>query len=518
VRAVIGGVLISIASGLSSSGRTRHPLNLRKCWPSVVFALGLILCAAVCSPDFGVAQSGSSWVSDGESVVHVSVTVNKSRTFHIHRRFKHAVVGAPDILDAMPVSDRTLYLLGKKIGTTNVSVFADNGDLIGVIDVVVDADVGDLRRKIDARGGGAGIRVSSEGGQVVLSGTARDAVAADRAVALAKALSPNTAVVNAMTVAPSQQVMLKVRFLEATREAQRSLGVNWFVGSGQSGGTTGTGSVTPGTSGGIPVFQTVSTLANGGSPFGVLLANLVNSGTKVDVLVSALETKGMVRQLAEPDLVALSGDKASFLAGGEFPVPIIGATSSGFTTPSIQYKSFGVELDFEPTVLANGVINLRLVPSVSELDFTNAVTISGTTIPALTKREARTTIELRDGQSFAIAGLLQATNSGLISQLPWVGSVPVLGTLFRSTGYQQNETDLVVIVTPHLVRPATPGERLATPLDSRAPGNDIDAFLMGQLERRKPVGGSPAPGDVAGPYGHIIPTIDAAAPMPPPGR
>jgi pilus assembly protein CpaC len=483
-------------------------------------AVAIILAAVLSLSQSVAAQGGRGWVTDGESVVQVSVTVNKSHTFHIARRFKHAVVGAPDILDAMPVSDRTLYLLGKKIGTTNVSVFADNGDLIGVLDVVVEADVGDLRRKIDARGEGGGIRVASENGQVVLSGTARDAVAAERAVALAKALSPHTPIVNAMMVAPSQQVMLKVRFLEATRDAQRNLGVNWFVGTGnQTGAVTGLGTVTPGTNGGLPVFQTIGTLANGGAPFGVLLANLVNKGTTVDVLVSALETKGLVRRLAEPDLVALSGDKASFLAGGEFPVPIIGATTAGFATPSIQYKPFGVELDFEPTVLANGVINLRLVPSVSELDFTNAVTISGTTIPSLTKREARTTIELRDGQSFAIAGLLQSNNTGLISQLPWIGSVPVLGTLFRSTSYQQHETDLVVIVTPHLVRPAAPGERLASPLDQRLPGNDIDAFVMGQFERSKQYADfTTARGDLQGPYGHIIPIMQGTPPVPPDAR
>jgi pilus assembly protein CpaC len=488
-------------------------LRRRRGGIAIVSAVVILFAAVTLFSQRGAAEIGRSWVSDGESVVQTSVTVNKSRTFHIHRRFKHAVVGAPDILDAMPVSDRTLYLLGKKIGTTNVSVFADNGDLIGVLDVVVEADVGDLRRKIDVRGEGGGIRVASENGQVVLSGTARDAVAAQRAVALAKALSPATPVVNAMAVAPSQQVMLKVRFLEATRSAQRDLGVNWSTGSGSRGANTGLGSVAPTNSGGLPLFQSVGTLASGGSPFGVLLASMVNNGASVNVLVSALETKGLIRSLAEPDLVALSGDKASFLAGGEFPVPIIGATTSGFTTPSIQYKSFGVELDFEPTVLANGVINLRLVPSVSELDYSNAVTISGTTIPSLTKREARTTIELRDGQSFAIAGLLQARNAGNISQLPWIGSVPVLGTLFRSTSYQQNETDLVVIVTPHLVRPAAPGEHLASPLDDRLPGNDIDAFINGQLERKKlPADYTTLGGDLQGPYGHIIPVQQGIAP------
>ena len=333
---------------------------------------------------------------------------------------------------------------------------------------------------------------------------------------VAKGLSPETPVINAMRVAASQQVMLKVRFLEVSREGGRQLGVNWFVGSNGRGVTIGAQTpqvgLAPGTgaaagAGGIPLFQTIGSLASSSSgPFGVAIANLVNGGTTVDLMVNALESKGLVRKLAEPDLVALSGDTASFLAGGEFPVPVAQTTSgAGVPVITVLYKPFGVELTFMPTVLANGVINLRLAPSVSELDFVNAVRISGFQIPSLTKRQAKTTIELRDGQSFAIAGLLQKTNRGDISQLPWIGSVPVLGALFRSTGYVQNETDLVIIVTPHLVRPAAPGQQMASPLDATLPGNDVDVFLMGQLERKKRLADYVAAGgDVQGPYGHII--------------
>ena len=186
-------------------------------------------------------------------------------------------------------------------------------------------------------------------------------------------------------------------------------------------------------------------------------------------MISALETKGLVRRLAEPDLVAMSGDEARFLAGGEFPVPQVGATSAGFTTPTFEFKKFGVSLVFVPTVLNAGLINLRIAPEVSELDFANAVTISGTTIPSLVVRNARTTIELRDGQSFAIAGMFQSRNTRSLDQVPWIGSVPILGTLFRSAAFQNNETDLVIIVTPHLVRPATPVDRLASPSTSACP-------------------------------------------------
>jgi pilus assembly protein CpaC len=221
--------------------------------------------------------------------------------------------------------------------------------------------------------------------------------------------------------------------------------------------------------------------------------------------VTALEQKGLIRRLAEPNLIALSGDTARFLAGGEYPVPVPSTTSSGAPTVTIDYKKFGVELAFVPTVLSRGVINLRIEPSVSEPDFANTVTISGTIVPVFTVRNTRTTVELRDGQSFAIAGLLQTKNTRAIQQVPWIGSVPVLGALFRSSDYQQQETDLVVIVTPHLVAPAVPGQRLASPLDERLPSNDVDFFLNGQTEvRKRYTDFVTSGGDLVGPYGHMI--------------
>src|SRR5260370_39551057 len=180
--------------------------------------------------------------------------------------------------------------------------------------------------------------------------------------------------------------------------------------------------------------------------------------------------------------MGMAGDAARFLAGDEFPVPVASTTGvNGIPPVTIEFKKFGVELGFVPTVLSRGVINLRVEPSVSELDFTNAVTIAGTIIPALSTRNARTTVELRDGQSFAIAGLLQTRNRQDVSQVPWIGSVPVLGTLFRSSSYQQQETDLVIIVTPRLVAPAAPRQQLASPPDSRMPANHVEFFLKGQM-------------------------------------
>jgi len=486
------------------STRRRFALLSALCL-TVFSVLGLIISVALAS-----AQAQRAWRSEGEPVRRVVVTLFKSKTFHLDQAFATAVIGSPDIADVLPMSDHSLYIQGKKVGTTNLTVFDQNQKLVTVLDVEVAVDVGNLQEKIQATTGSRGIRVSSSNGQVVLTGQAIDAVAAERAVALAKDFAPG-GVINAMSVAHSQQVLLKVRFLEASREAGRQLGINWMGSnaSGTRGVTTGFGGVTSTgpNAAGIPVFQTAGTLVGTGSPFGVALANVVNGGTNIEVLVTALETQGIVRRLAEPNLMALSGDTARFLAGGEFPVPIAATSANGLVTPTIEFKPFGVRLSFTPVVLSTGIINLKIAPEVSELDFANAVTISGTTVPSLIKRDAVTTVELRDGQSFAIAGLLQSESTRNRSQIPWLGSVPVLGALFSSVSYQKNDTDLVIIVTPHLVQPAAPGQKLATPLDQRLPSNDVDFFVNGQMDVKKDYQGYVTNGgNVDGPYGHLIPS------------
>ena len=204
----------------------------------------------------------------------------------------------------------------------------------------------------------------------------------------------------------------------------------------------------------------------------------IRDSIKADVIVRALEERGLARRLAEPNLVALSGDQASFLAGGEFPFPVA-AENDKIT---IEFKKFGVGLAFTPTVLTQGNINLKIEPEVSELDPTNSIKVNSVEIPSLVVRRASTTIELRDGQSFAIAGLLQSSHVSNQRQLPWVGQVPIIGALFRSAAFQKKETDLVIIVTPRLVKPRVPGEKIATPLDSKLPANDKEFFLKGIQE------------------------------------
>ncbi|APO54449.1 pilus assembly protein CpaC [Bradyrhizobium diazoefficiens] len=499
------------------------------------------------------SSGGGVFVSEMNDVQRVKVVVNKSRTFKVDTAFATIVAGSPDIVDVKSLSDHLIYVQGKQTGTTNVILFDSSMKQIGILDVEVVIDTGNLQQNIRTGTGMQGVRVSASEGQVVLSGTAVDAVAAERAMAIATStVAKGGTVVNAMSVAAPQQVMLEVRFLEVNRDAGRDLGVNLYAANanGTNVGITGQGGVTAagrrpigglntatgplgaggtpvGTppTGSLPVLGTLGTLIGtaGGvapAPFGSLLTSIIrtSNGGSVDLLISALETKGLARRLAEPNLTTLSGDAARFLAGGEFPVPVASTAGTAGLVPTvtIEFKKFGVELAFVPTVLSRGVINLRVEPSVSELDFANAVQIAGTIIPALTRRDARTTVELRDGQSFAIAGLLQTRNRQDVSQLPWIGSVPVIGSLFSSKSYQQQETDLVIIVTPRLVAPAAPGQQLASPLDSRLPANDVDFFLNGQMEVRKRYNDYVnSGGDVKGPYGHII-APELRTPVPPP--
>jgi pilus assembly protein CpaC len=428
----------------------------------------------------------------GGAISRVSVVLNKSESYKVDVPFADVLVGSSDIADVIPLSDRQLYILGKKVGTTNVTLYDRNKRLLSIIDVDVRMDTSQLESKIRSSSGSRNIRVGSIDNKLVLSGTAEDSQALDRAVNVAAGLAPG-GVVNAMNVNGSQQVMLKVRFVEADRSAERALGVKWGVFSGNGNLLASIGRITAG--------------ATGQGATATILSRVISTdSTKVDLVLTALEQQGFVRRLAEPNLVALSGETADFLAGGEFPVPVSASTTNGFPTTTIEFKEFGVGLAFTPTVLAGGVISLKLEPTVSELDYTNAVRLSGVEIPGLVKRRAKTTIELRDGQSFAMAGLLQSQSARTLDQVPWLGSVPVLGALFRSPSFQQKESELVIIVTPYLVKPVPPGKQLRTPLDNTLNANDLDFFLNGRGEIPKrdstlinaqnqdvgPVGGAPA--------------------------
>ena len=399
------------------------------------------------------------------------VVVNKSKVIRLNQPYTEALVGNDKIADVLPLSNRAIYVLGKSIGSTSLAILDENKRVLEIFEVEVTHDLAALKRKLRENVQADGIRVSSANGRILLSGTVPDAIALKKAVAIASQYAPE-AVTNALNVRSTQQVMLEVRFVEASRTAARELGIGWRVrGSRVNTDSGGLASL-------VGNALVTTEVLSGAAPFGSLIANLLSNGTSADLIVRALEERGLARRLAEPNLIALSGDTASFLAGGEYPIPV----SAENDKITIEFKKFGVALAFTPTVLANGLINLKIEPEVSEIDPNTTIEVNNIQIPGLVVRRANTTVELHDGQGFAIAGLLQNNHIKNQAQLPWIGQVPILGTLFRSAEFRKNETDLVIIVTPRLVRPSVPGERLSTPLDDKLASNDRDFFLHGRAE------------------------------------
>ena len=433
-------------------------------------------------------------ISEDSHMGRLRVTVQKSKTIEVDQAFAEVLVGDPEIADVLPMTNHTIYILGKDVGSTNVAIYDKDKALIGILDLEVAYDVGGVSAAIDQSVPSARVRVASVNGRLLLNGTVPDAPALTKVLNLANQFAPN-AVSNALSVGSPQQVMLEVRFIEASRSAGRELGIRWDVAANRFIAASAP-----------PGFGLIS----GAAPFSTIVGSLLSGGIDADIIIDALEEQGLARRLAEPNLVALSGDTASFLAGGEFPIPV-GADDNEIR---IEFKKFGVGLSFTPTVLSKGLINLEIEPEVSQLDPNNTLRLLNAEIPGLIVRRAHTTVELRDGQSFAIAGLLQSDHSKVTSQLPWIGSVPVLGSLFKSSSYQKDETDLVIIVTPRLVRPANPDQQLATPLDNARPGNDVDFFLLGDMEVPNDViSYFESGGQVEGPFGHIIPTSATNSPV-----
>ena len=439
-------------------------------------------------------------VMQGSASSALNVPMNRAVVVESDTPFAELSIANPGIADISTLSDKSIYVLGKTPGRTTLTLLSADGRLISNVEVHVTPDIAEFKERLRQILPGEQIEVRTANDGIVLSGTVSSVAALDRALDLAQRYAPER-VSNLMQVGGTQQVMLKVRFAEMQRSVSKNLSASLGVRSNGStvGGSVGTGSFTaPGSvnaalDGGL--FPTNSG-ASGGVGLGFSAGSL-----QFAVLLEALESKGVVRTLAEPNLTALSGQEAKFLAGGEYPIPVRDENGG----ISVDYKPFGVEMNFTPRVVDGDIINLTINAAVSSIDSTITVQNAGFSINAFKRRETSTTVEMRDGESFAIAGLLQDDFRNLKGQVPWLGEIPVLGALFRSAEYQRAQSELVIIVTPHLVTP-TRGEALALPTDRVRLPTEKEFFLFGKTTGNGPKGaaGEVARQDFSGSYGYVM--------------
>lgn len=461
-------------------------------------AIALALAGTALAPSAATAQV----YGQGGANIHagtVDIAVNKSQVLTADTAIDRAMIGNEEIADILPVSSNSIYVLGKAVGTTSLTLYDRSNRVIAVMDISVGPDVAGLREQMGQLMPGQPVESRVSNGAIVLSGTVSDAGAASRAMQLARAYAPEDKIVNMMTLGGSQQVMLEVRFAEVSRNLGKELGSSIFFGNGNDvQGAIGGGA------GNLPDGNLRLDTITGS--FGVIRGIFGDVfGLTVDATLDALEEKGLAKTLAEPTLIALSGETASFLAGGEFPIPVVqsggGAGQDGNNSITVEFKPFGVSLGFTPTVLSDKVINLVVEPEVSSIDETASININGLQIPGLQTRRASTVLELRDGESFAIAGLLQRDFSTTVNQVPLLGSIPIIGSLFRSSSFQKGETELLIIVTPRLVAPIKP-EQVRLPTDRIYDPSEADVLLLdGEGYKPRPLepitGELPADGETA---------------------
>jgi pilus assembly protein CpaC len=427
----------------------------------------------------------------------------KSAVIDLPTDARDVVVSDPKVADVVLSTPRRIYVLGVGGGQTDAAFFDASGRQLLRLNIRVDQDISALADTLNRVLPGSTIRAEAVNQSIVLSGEVASLAIADKAVRLAQGFTGKPdQVVNMLSIAESEQVMLKVRIVEVQRSIIKQLGVNLSALVANSG-TTGLSLAQAST------FGVNNTLVGGVT--GTLTGTNSNKNgvTSAAATLKAFERVGLVRTLAEPNLTAVSGESAKFLVGGEYPVPS-GRDSTGQVT--IVFKQYGVGLGFTPVVLSKGRISLKLSTEVSEIDNSNTFTLTSSStsttassslvIPGLNVRRAETVVELPSGQSMMIAGLLESTNKSTLDSLPGLMQLPVLGALFRSRDYQQGETELVVIVTPYLVKPALPGQ-LQTPGDGLEMANDLEVNLLGKLN--KSVGRTAPEGKTyQGPFGYVV--------------
>jgi pilus assembly protein CpaC len=456
----------------------------------------LMLLAPLCADSWAARYAAQA----PEETGMLRVVAGKSILLKSAEPVKRVSVAKPEVADFVLISPQELYIMGKAPGVTTLMLWHDKR-LIAVYDVEVAYDISQLKEKLNQLlPGEKDLRVLATNDSLTLSGKVSNTTNLSQALALARAFAPKGQVNNLVEVGGVHQVMLEVRVAEMQRSITRRLGFNIAgVKGGDQFGVTTLGSLTT-------VVKPDS--ANiGVGPLGLFAAPTVNALFRVNHgqwtwtgFIDALREDGLAKVLAEPTLVALSGQSASFLAGGQFPVPV----PQGLGTVAIEYKDFGVRLAFSPTVLSENKITMKVAPEVSELDFSTAIRIEGFVVPGLTTRKAETVIELADGQSFAIAGLLRENIRDAASRYPILGDIPILGALFRSRAFQKNETELVIIATPHIAKPIDMAKQ-PLPTDYYVEPDDTELYLLGLMEGRSKGASQNPQGKFDGEFGHAMP-------------
>jgi len=450
----------------------------------------LILIALTLTPQPAMGQDFGGTVTE-----RVHLTLGHSRLINTPFKVTRVSIGNPKTADVRVFSSRQIYILGKGIGVTNLLI-QGKGDLTKVMDLIVEVDTTLLKEKLNQLLPDEDIQVYASQGGVLLKGEVSSTPVLSTALAIAEPFAPKN-VVNLIQVGGLKQVLLEVRVAEVSRTALNRLNVNFrslfdnffMITNFASGG--GVNELV--TAGGAFVSSEGLIAPN---------TNLIAGSTKLHTLsfIQALKETGLVRILAEPNLIALSGTKATFLAGGEFPIPVPQGNAAG--TYTIEFKKFGVQLSFTPTILDSGKISLVVAPEVSEIDFTTAVQIGGFVVPGVSTRSVSTTVELMDGHTFAIAGLIRDDSRNLVSKFPVLGDIPILGALFRSTEFIRNETELVILVTPRLIKPMGAPETISLPTDRYEVYERQLLGLSPPKETESPARKETLPGGFEGPMGH----------------
>lgn len=408
--------------------------------------------------------------NDGGTVIRVEV--NKGKPIQLNAPASSIAIANPAIADVQVVSPRLLFVNGIGAGETSI-IAVDAGDNVILQGTVsVSHNISRFDRALQDIAPGSKVTATTADNAIILKGKVDSPVVAEQMQRLAAGFlqGEGQSVINLLDTAGSDQVMLKVRIVEVARNELKRFGINWES-------IVNTGNFVFGLGQGRDFLDGTGTVIRDIDGDNSLLIGASGSDYSINAVIDALEEDGLVSVLAEPNLTTRSGMQASFLAGGEIPIPVSGEED----TVTIEYREFGVSLQFTPVVLSKDKISLTVLPEVSALDYNNGVDANDFTIPALTTRRAQTTVDLGSGQTFAVAGLLRNDQSNQISKFPILGDVPILGALFRSSEFQNNQTELVILVTPYIVKPVDDASKLATPLDGYVPATDAERILLGKL-------------------------------------